>query len=169
MSQKVLPFGLTESPATCEPGLVGTRYFEFSSGKEFVLCKNTSAAALNPGVAVTLETASSHAVDLAIASTNEFIFGVVSAGNYTGTTIAVNDYFWVQTKGQCYVSKGLATASAAIAVNDVLCHRSLGAFYKRTGTIGAKSLTEYLRGGYCHALSAVASSATTRVLAYLRF
>jgi hypothetical protein len=163
----MLPFGLGDSPATCPAGLLGMLYIDFSNGNHYRLCKNTSAAALDPGVGVTLETPASYYVDLVVS--DEPVFGVVNAAKYTGSTIAVNDYFWVLEKGMGYVSKGLATGSAAIAAAAWLESRSLGCFAQVGAvTSGGKSITALIRGGrLIHACSSVASSATTRVLAYL--
>lgn len=167
MSTEMLPFPLTDSPATCPAGLLGMLYVEFSTGSHYRLCKNTNAAALDPGVAVTLETPLSYEVDLP--TTDEPVFGVVNAAKYTGGTVAVDDYFWVLERGMGYVSKGLATGSATITLGKWLELRSLGCFANVGAvTSGSKSISALIRGGrLIHAMSTVASSATTRVLAYL--
>lgn len=159
----ILPYALSDSPASFPAGILGdTR--RGPNGQVFVFCKNTDAAALSSGIAVTLETAATFSVDKV--STGQPIFGIVT-NSLTGDTAAVSDGFWVQVLGKCYGQKGLATGSAAIAVGDWLGPRASGHLAKRTGTIGSQSLTVVADYMHIQAQSAVLSSATTNVLVWL--
>lgn len=93
------PFPLSESPASFQAGVLGVMA-RSANGKLYQFVKNTDAAVLSPGMVVEWEDASAFGVDKAATGTAD-IAGVV-VNDLTGTTVAVNDGFWIQKSGNCY-------------------------------------------------------------------
>ena len=107
---------LSSSPASFETELLGSKYTDPQTGYEYQFVKNTDSAVLSPGMVVTWEDVSAFEVDKA--SGPEQIRGVVP-NELTGTTVAVNDAFWMLTKGWNYGYK-CASGGGAIAAKDAL-------------------------------------------------
>ncbi len=126
----LLPFKLSESPASYQTGILGTTYIDPATGYEYQICKNTDAAALSPGMAVTKETASA-VFEVDKAGGDERIYGFV-ANELTGTTVAVSDAFWVIKRGVAY---GYKNATGAIVANGPV-NATGGALRGITGTVG---------------------------------
>lgn len=135
LETKVLPFSRKESPASFQTSILGTTYTDPHTGYVYQIVKNTNGSALSPGMAVTKEAATA-VFEVDAATTSERIYGIV-CNDLTGTTVAVSDAFWVQTKGICYGYKGASGCGAIVANAPVVA--SGGAFEPRTGTVGALS------------------------------
>lgn len=153
--QKILPFLLSESPATFQAGLLGMTYKDPATGYEYQIVKNTDAAALSPGMAVTKEAATA-VFEVDKATTAERIYGIV-ANQLTGTTVAVNDAFWVLRKGVGYGYKGASGCGAIVANAPVVA--SGGCFEPCTGTVGALSAAAIAHRWNVQALTATATNA----------
>ena len=154
-------YPLNETPATFPAGMLGERIVSNDGSKEYIFVKNTDASSLASGDCVTWELPESFTVDLC--ASTEIPCGLV-VNDITGDVAAVNDGLWIQVKGQCYGTKGLATGSVAFAAGLNVMARSNGNIRPSTGTIGALSMTELrIQSVLGEATETVASSATGQV------
>ena len=156
MSQvKVLPFLLSESPASYQTGILGTTYTDPATGYEYQIVKNTDGSALSPGMAVTKEAATA-VFEVDACTTRERVYGIV-ANQLTGTTVAVSDAFWVLRRGVGYGYKGASGCGAIVANANVVA--SGGAFEPRAGTVGALTCGQCATFWNVQALTGTATNA----------
>lgn len=154
-----LPCALTETPATFPSAWLGKEYYA-ANGKKYVFCKNTDASSITSGDCVTLEDPSVYSVDFC--DSGQTPFGIVP-NDLTGAVAAVNDGVWIQTRGEVYAKKGLATGSAAITTKDAIMARGSGQIRATSGTVGSKSMDALqVQIKFANAITTVASSATTQ-------
>jgi hypothetical protein len=131
----ILPFKLSESPASFNSSVLGTVYVDPATGFEYQVVKNTDAAVLSPGMVVTKEsTDTTFEVDKA--TTRERIYGIV-VNELTGTTVAVNDAFWVMKKGFAYGYYAGSGKTAIAALGPITA--TAGMVQGFAGTVGALS------------------------------
>lgn len=160
----IRPFALSESPATYGTAILGFTYVDPTTGYEYQIVKNTDAAVLSPGMAVTKETAST-AFEVDKAGGDERIYGFV-VNELTGTTVAVSDAFWVIKRGVAY---GYKNATGAIVANGPV-NATGGMLRGITGTVGHFSAAALAESWNVQSLVAktTAVAAGTQVLCILK-